>query len=121
MVYPEEAIAQKVQGRIFIEFVIEKDGSITAAKAKQSSNLGFGLAEEAVRVVAAMPNWQPAKIEDKPVRSLITLPITFKLEVETNPISDSVALNELEKFIQAVQSNEPKKIIKRLQRSKTRI
>ena len=75
--YPEEALAKKIQGRVFVKFVVEKDGHITQPKVLRSPDKQ--LSEEALRIVKLMPAWEPAKIDGKPVRSYLNLPITFKL------------------------------------------
>lgn len=75
--YPEEAVKNKVQGRVFVQFVVEKDGTITQAEVKRSPN--DLLSEEALRVVKLMPKWEPGKVGGKPVRSVFNLPISFRL------------------------------------------
>jgi len=74
--YPEEAVKNKVQGRVFVQFVVEKDGTITQAEVKRSPN--DLLSEEALRVVKLMPKWEPGKVGGKPVRSVFNLPVMFK-------------------------------------------
>lgn len=73
--YPEEAVKNKVQGRVFVQFVVEKDGTITQAEVKRSPN--DLLSEEALRVVKLMPKWEPGKVGGKPVRSVFNLPVLF--------------------------------------------
>lgn len=73
--YPEEAVKNKVQGRVFVQFVVEKDGTITQAEVKRSPN--DLLSEEALRVVKLMPKWEPGKVGGKPVRSVFNLPVFF--------------------------------------------
>ena len=75
--YPEEAKEKNIEGRVFISFVVEKDGSVTNVEVKRS--IGGGCDEEAVRVVKAMPNWTPGIQDGKPVRVSYMLPIFFKL------------------------------------------
>lgn len=77
MKYPEDAQKQKVEGRVMVMFVVEKDGSITDVKVAR--NVFPSLDEEAVRVVNAMPKWTPGKEKGKPVRVQYTLPISFRL------------------------------------------
>ena len=76
--YPEEAKEKGVSGRVFINFVIEKDGSVSNAKVMRS--IGGGCDEEALRVVNAMPKWKPGVQKGKPVRVSYMLPINFKLD-----------------------------------------
>lgn len=77
LVYPKVCQEQGVQGRVMVTFVIEKDGRVSEAKVLQSPHKL--LSEEAVRVVMAMPTWKPAQVQNKPVRSMMTLPISFRL------------------------------------------
>ncbi len=76
--YPEEAKDKNISGRVFIEFVIEKDGSVSNVNVMRS--VGGGCDDEAVRVVKAMPKWKPGLMKGKPVRVHYVLPINFKLE-----------------------------------------
>lgn len=75
--YPEEALKNRLEGRVFISFIVEKDGSISNIKVLRE--IGGGCSEEAVRVVKLMPKWKPATQRGKAVRSTFTLPIVFKL------------------------------------------
>ena len=75
--YPEECKAKEIQGRVLIQFVVNKDGSLSDAKILRSPDKA--LSQEAVRVVKAMPKWKPAKQGEKAVRSYFRLPIVFKL------------------------------------------
>lgn len=77
MKYPAQARRMGVEGKVFVEFVVEKDGSITDVKAIKK--IGGGCDEEAERVVAAAPKWKPGKQRGKPVRQKMVLPISFKL------------------------------------------
>ena len=76
--YPEEAKEKNICGRVFIEFVIEKDGSVSNVNVMRS--IGGGCDEEGVRVVKAMPKWKPGLMKGKPVRVHYVLPINFKLD-----------------------------------------
>ena len=75
--YPKEAQEQGKQGRVIVEFVVEKDGSITDTKVMKP--VDPLLDAEALRVVSAMPNWNPGKQRGKEVRTRFTLPVTFRL------------------------------------------
>lgn len=77
MKYPAQARRMGIEGRVFVEFVINKDGSITDVKAVKG--IGAGCDEEAVRVVQSAPSWTPGKQRGKPVKQRMVLPITFKL------------------------------------------
>jgi len=75
--YPKEAQEQGKQGRVIVQFVVNKDGSITGDSIVRS--VDPQLDAEAVRVVRSMPNWTPGKQKGKPVRVRFTLPVTFRL------------------------------------------
>lgn len=75
--YPVVAMENGVQGKVYIQFVIEKDGSITDVKVIRG--VDASLDKEAVRVVKSMPKWKPGKQRNKPVRVSYTLPINFQL------------------------------------------
>ena len=62
-------------GKIFISFIIEKDGSITDIKILR--DFGFGSGDEAIRVLKLSPNWKPGKLKDKVVRVKYQLPISI--------------------------------------------
>lgn len=70
----KEAAANKIAGKLIVQFVIEKDGKIVEPKILKS--LGYGLDEEAIRVITNYENWIPAKQRGIPVRVQYTIPIT---------------------------------------------
>ena len=76
--YPQIARESGIQGRVFISFVVEPDGSVSNVNVMRS--LGGGCDEEAVRVVKSMPKWKPGKQRGKPVRVSYILPVNFKLQ-----------------------------------------
>ena len=76
--YPVLAMENGIQGKVYIQFVIEKDGSITDVKVARG--VDASLDKEAVRVVKAMPKWKPGKQRGKPVRVSYTVPINFQLQ-----------------------------------------
>jgi protein TonB len=75
--YPAQARRMGVEGKVFVEFVINRDGSIQDVRAIKG--IGAGCDEEAVRVVQSAPPWNPGKQRGKPVRQRYVVPITFKL------------------------------------------
>ncbi|GEM_PF-1513203 len=79
LVYPQQARENEIYGRVHIEFVVEKDGSITHVKVIRGRELGHGIPEEAIRMVKAMPKWKPAIMDGKIVRAYFTMPVVFKL------------------------------------------
>jgi len=76
--YPDSAKTAGIQGRVFITFVVNTDGSISDARVLRG--IGGGCDEEALRVVKSMPNWIPGKQRGKPVRVQYNLPIKFSLK-----------------------------------------
>ncbi|MBO5979231.1 MAG: TonB family protein [Bacteroidales bacterium] len=76
--YPAEAVRDGVQGRVMIEFVIEKDGSVTDVHVVKG--VSEELDAEALRVVAASPKWKPGRVNGNKVRTSLTIPVEFKLE-----------------------------------------
>lgn len=75
--YPQDAIGKRLQGRVMVELVINKDGSFAEVRALRGP--AKELCDEAVRVVKEMPKWNPAKVNGKVVRSSFRLPINFRL------------------------------------------
>ncbi len=78
IVYPSAASEEGVQGRVVVEFVVGKDGSITNVRVLRPRHPA--LDKEAVRVVKAMPKWIPGRNNGQPVKVTYTLPVTFKLQ-----------------------------------------
>ena len=76
--YPMMARESDIQGRVFVGFVVEKDGSISNVKVLRG--IGGGCDEEAIRVVQSLPKFKPGKQRGNPVRVQYTLPIVFKLQ-----------------------------------------
>ena len=76
--YPPIAQEQGIQGRVFVRFVVNKDGSIVDVEVQRSPDPS--LSKEAERVVKMMPRWKPALQGNKPVRSRFNLPIMFRLQ-----------------------------------------
>ena len=75
--YPAEAMENDIQGRVIMQFVVKKDGSISNPTVARS--VDPLLDEEALRVVNAMPKWKPGMHEGKAVNVKYTLPVMFKL------------------------------------------
>ena len=75
--YPEEAYSKGIEGRVLVQFIIEKDGSVTNVKVIKKVN--DAIDAEAVRVVKAMPKWKPGKQNGREVRVKYTIPVIFRL------------------------------------------
>ena len=83
MKYPKEAQDKGIQGRVIVQFVVNKDGSICDAKVVKA--VDPLLDAEALRAVNAMPKWIPGKQKGEPVRVRFTLPLSFHLADGTTP------------------------------------
>lgn len=75
--YPQLARESGIDGTVYIEFIVERDGSISKPVIKR--DIGGGCGDEALKVVKAMPKWSPGKQRGKPVRTQFVLPIKFIL------------------------------------------
>ena len=82
--YPEEAKEQEIQGRVIVQFTIEKDGSVTDVKVVKSVHPLVD--EQVVRAVSAMPAWKPGMHEGKPVRVSYSVPFRFRLQAPPKDI-----------------------------------
>lgn len=76
--YPQIARESGIQGTVYVTFVVERDGRVTDIRILRG--IGGGCDEEAVRVIKAMPKWQPGKQRGKPVRVQFNMPIKFTLQ-----------------------------------------
>ncbi|MGB3779363.1 MAG: energy transducer TonB [Tunicatimonas sp.] len=77
MKYPSQARRMGIEGKVFVQFVVGKDGTLTDVKAVKG--IGAGCDDEAVRVVKSAPKWKPGKQRGKAVKVRMIIPITFKL------------------------------------------
>jgi tonB family C-terminal domain len=76
--YPQEAVKSMIQGKVILQFVIERDGTIGDLGVRQG--VDPLLDAEAIRVVRSMPRWTPGKKDDKAVRCHFILPVVFRLK-----------------------------------------
>ena len=76
--YPSIALENNIQGRVIVEFVVNKDGSIVEPKVMRS--VDTSLDNEAMRVIKSMPKWNPGKQRGKAVRVRYTVPVLFRLQ-----------------------------------------
>lgn len=76
--YPNKARAAHVKGRVFVQFVVDKDGKLTNLKILKG--IGYGCDKEALRVLASAPKWKPGKQRGKPVKVYMSIPIYFELK-----------------------------------------
>ena len=78
LVYPESARLSMAQGVVYVQFVIEKDGSVSNIEIKEGFNQACE--EEAIRVVGLFPKWTPGQLNGKVVRTRLALPPVFSLK-----------------------------------------
>ena len=78
ILYPQQAIDDSIEGKVYVSFVVEKDGSISEIRVLKG--IGHDCDEEAVRVVATMPKWKSGEINETQVRTELIIPIAFKLK-----------------------------------------
>lgn len=78
--YPIEARDNRIEGRVTIQFIVNKDGSISDVKVMGNKRLYAGCEEEATRIISVMPKWKPAKVSGQPVKAYYTQYVTFRLE-----------------------------------------
>lgn len=76
--YPPMAAENNIQGKVYVSFVVEKNGALTDIKVDRK--LGGGTDEEAMRVLRASPKWTPGIQNGKPVRVKYNIPISFTLQ-----------------------------------------
>ena len=76
--YPQIARESGIQGRVFVGFVVEPDGSVSNVKLLRG--IGGGCDEEAMRVIKSMPKWKPGKQRGKAVRVSYQIPVMFRLQ-----------------------------------------
>ena len=106
--YPVQAKKLGIEGKVFVEFVVARDGSLEDIKAIKG--IGAGCDEEALRVVKSAPDWQAGTIDGKPVKVKMILPITFKLSVQgaaenTSPEVMPEPKDGLASFMKYIQDN----------------
>lgn len=75
--YPETAVTTKTTGKVFVSFIVTKDGKVSKAAIKRG--VSKELDNEALRVISAMPNWIPGEKDGKKVDAEMILPVMFKL------------------------------------------
>lgn len=78
MTYPEDAARHKIQSRVIVDFVIEKDGSLTNINIIQTPF--NSLSQEVMRILDSSPKWTPGRQKDTPVRVKYVMPVDFKIQ-----------------------------------------
>ena len=91
--YPQAEREKGIQGKVYVGFVVEKDGAVSDVEIKRG--IGEECDAEAVRVVKGMPNWEPGKQSGVVVRTGMVLPISFKIVA---PPIDTTIYDTVEKM-----------------------
>jgi len=99
--YPAKARENKVQGRVIISFIVERDGSLSDVHVVRG--IGYGADDEALRVIKLSPNWKPGVQNGHPVRVAYSVPISFSLD-------DGKPYKPTENKTDASGNQEPKEI-----------
>lgn len=76
LVYPKEAKKKKIEGRVFVQFIVDKEGKITDVQTVKG--IGGGCDQEAERLLRECKNWIPATHNGKPVKVRLNIPIIFR-------------------------------------------
>ena len=82
--YPEIAQKMGIQGRVYVKFIIDEDGSVTLIRTRGPDK---NLEREAYRIISKLPKMTPGKIKGRPVRVPLFVPITFRLEKPKLPLN----------------------------------
>jgi len=78
--YPKDALFDNFEGRIYLEFIVKKDGSLSNIRVNKGIAGYLSMEKETLRVLEAMPKWKPAELNDELLRSRLLRPIIFKLK-----------------------------------------
>lgn len=93
MIYPEDALKDSVQGRVIVQFIVEKNGSISNPKIERRVSYMMDPADsvklclfdaEAIRLISTMPRWTPGKYKGETWRILCYIPVSFRLDFANN-------------------------------------
>ncbi len=77
--YPQQAIDNNAEGVVQVRFAVDEKGNVSNVSTL-GNKIGYGLEEEAMRIVTNMPKWTPGKVKGKNVKTWRTLPINYRLE-----------------------------------------
>ena len=77
--YPQDAIDNNAEGVVKVQFGVDENGNVINVSTV-GNKIGYGLEEEAIRVVSKMPKWAPGQVKGKNVKTWRTLPINYRLE-----------------------------------------
>jgi TonB family protein len=93
--YPDSAGNNGIQGTVLVQFIVDTDGSVKNVEVLQGNELGYGLPQEAVRVVSNMPKWIPAQQVGLNIKSYKKMPVVFQLtEEDAKPLARFTGTNK---------------------------
>lgn len=78
--YPVDALESGIEGRVFVQLFLDKKGRVMSDSTKIIRGLGYGMDEEAVRLINNMPPWSPAKFKGEEIKYRLVLPVTFTIK-----------------------------------------
>jgi TonB family protein len=90
--YPADARKDKIEGKVYVTFIVERDGSLTDVKVLRGP--GHGLNEEALRVIKSSPKWKPGTQDGKKVRIAYTIPVNFTLQKKSSVVDEHAVPKE---------------------------
>jgi TonB family protein len=93
--YPEAMRKKNIQGKVYISFVVEKDGTLSNFHTLRG--IGYGAEEESIRVLKLSPKWNPGYQNGRPVRVQFTIPISFTLENTNTAKNAALKIGDVEK------------------------
>jgi periplasmic protein TonB len=79
LTYPEKALDRHIEGTVYAEVFLDEEGNVTKVESA-GKRIGYGLEEEAIRILESSPRWMPARDAGKAVKSKLTIPISFKID-----------------------------------------
>ena len=106
MLYPAQARRMGIEGIVFVEFVVQTDGSVTDVRAKKG--IGAGCDEAAMQAVKSSPKWNPGKNKGIAVKQRMVLPISFKLGESDFKDEAKAPENSIEEVVVVGESPKPK-------------
>jgi len=82
--YTDEAVKNKVEGKVYAQFIVEKDGAISNINVVR--DIGYGCGDQVKKLLSVMPKWIPGKQRGVPVRVLFTLPVKFMIDSDEGSV-----------------------------------
>jgi len=93
--YPEDALTNKIEGRVMVQFIVNQDGEVTDEKVVQG--LSESTDAEALRVMQLCPNWNPGTKDGEPCNVRMVMPIAFKILTEEQKLNSKQVREKMER------------------------